>query len=603
MRIQKIVIFSACMIIGGWYLYNYSLNSSYDPVAFEQRFNQANQLLLGGRNDDAIGQYEQLLKQNASFPAVYFNLGRAYANKKEWDNAIEAFQAALDLKPAFADMIHFHAGMASFNKDELHAAQEHFLHVLELKPDNGDAWYYLGMIAQKSNALEQAAEYYYKAATCNKQFLQLLLSVATALRDQKQFDKAIAVCLQALNIEPNHYYAHLMLGDIANMQGNQDEAIKQYQKACDANRDCFEAFNNLGTLYAGQQGDNEKALPYLQQALKIKPDHAGARAGLSAMYLAQGDYERGLQEYECRLSTFFEPHPREFQKPRWDGKEKLNNKTILLYAEQGLGDTLQFIRYAKMLQEKGARVIVETQKPLVKLLSMCPYIDSVIAAGAPLPDYDLRAPLMSLPYLCKTRLKTIPSQIPYVFADAGLEKEWQQKLQNKTQFKIGICWHVEPSHDSDVFRGSGKTISIAGCKRSVPLELFVPLAKIKNVKLYSLQKHNGVEELQKIAPGLIYDFGDELDNKHGSFMDTAAIMKQLDLVITADTSVAHLAGALGVPVWVMLPFPSDWRWLQNRVDTPWYPSMKLFRKQRGDNDWGRVMHAVETAVKQKLHVS
>jgi hypothetical protein len=170
--------------------------------------------------------------------------------------------------------------------------------------------------------------------------------------------------------------------------------------------------------------------------------------------------------------------------------------------------------------------------------------------------------------------------------------------------KIGICWHVEPSHDSDVYRGYGKTIKVSDCKRSIPLELFLPIAQLKGISVYSLQKHNGLQGFKDInKEDLIKDFGDDFDVAHGSFMDTAAIMKNLDLVITADTSIAHLAGGLGVPVWTIVPFPADWRWLLGRSDSPWYKSMKLFRKKKVDKGWEVVMSQIKIALQKKLTIN
>jgi len=574
-----------------------------DPATYENKFKIASQFLIDGNNDEAILGFQELIKANDQFPAVFFNLGRAYNNKKEWDTAIAAYDRALQFNIDFKHLIHFHKGLAAFNKEDFDLAQESFKTACSLKPDYAESYYYLGMNAQKQLKFDDAVQYLTQASKINTSLLTSLLSLAHDLRNQEKLESAYECCKNAIAIDPkgaHAYYAYLMMGDIDNMQSRPEQAIEHYQKACDANAQCHEAFNNLGALYAGQYGDLKKAQPYLEAALKIKPDHAGTRAGLSALYLVLGDYDRGWAEYEHRLEHFFERAPRTFEKPRWDGKSSLEGKTIIVHAEQGLGDTLQFIRYAQNIKNKGAKkVIVEVQKPLRKILSRCPYIDALIIPDEQWPEHDVQVPLMSLPYLCKTKVNSIPAAIPYITPDQSLLTEWKEKLSPDKKYKIGICWHVEPSHDADVFRGEGKTISVSGCKRSVPLELFLPLAKLNNVSVYSLQKHNGLEEFAKVNhEGLIKDFGPDFDAAHGSFMDTAAIMKNLDLVITADTSVAHLAGALGVPVWIMLPFPADWRWLLDRKDTPWYPSMRLFRKSRNDKDWSRVMDEVKIALKQ-----
>ena len=257
------------------------------------------------------------------------------------------------------------------------------------------------------------------------------------------------------------------------------------------------------------------------------------------------------------------PHPQ----PLWDGKP-LDGRTVLLHPEQGMGDTLQFIRYAPLVKKRGGRVIVECQRPLVLLLESCPGIDRLIAQGDPLPAFDVHAPLMSLPAILQTNLDTIPAAIPYISAPAALVRKWRDTLAPFDGFRIGIAWKGSPKYGRDRYR-------------SFPLELFDQIAQIGGVRLISLQKGPGSEQVRDLAGRFpVVDFSGELDQGPAAFLDTAAVMTSLDLVITPDTALAHLAGALGVPVWIPLAFAADFRWMLGREDTPWYPTARLFRQTK-----------------------
>jgi len=598
-KFYKIFLFSfvLCVCIGAYYYFTPKKITQHE---YEQKFNVANQLLMSGNNDQAIAVYKELLTSPYRYPAVYFNYGRALINKQLWQAAIDMFISALDLSIPVAHLAHFQIGVCYKNMGKNDEAIAHFKQAIANKSDYADAYYSVGTIWQEQDNLEAAADYFLKATELDPKYCPALIAVAIALRDMQSFDASIIYFQHAARFDPDNFHIYQALGDVLNMAGDWQKAIAMYQQACALNPECYEAFNNIGTIYAGQRGQLDKAYPYFMQGLKLKPDHGGIRAGLSAFYLVKGDYEKGWQEYEWRLSSYFDANRPTFNKPRWDGVTSLKGKKIVVHAEQGLGDTFQFIRYAQMLKKQGAHIVAAVQKPLVKILSRCAYLDSVIPLNTQLPEHDAHAELMSLPYLCKTRVESIPAPIPYLCADEELVTQWQNNFRDDKSFRIGICWQVEKSHDSDVYRAQGKTLSVGSSKRSIPLELFEQLVQIKNVKLYSLQK-NAQEELALLQDkNAIHDFGPELDSKNGAFMDTAAIMKNLDLVITADTSVAHLAGGLGVPVWIMLPFPADWRWLLNRSDSPWYPSMRLFRKKFEHKDWCDVMGEVKVALNKRL---
>jgi hypothetical protein len=315
--------------------------------------------------------------------------------------------------------------------------------------------------------------------------------------------------------------------------------------------------------------------------LELRPDYADAHFGRSLLRLLQGDYEQGWAEYEWRWKTGQLPE-REFIQPKWNGGS-LGEQTILLHAEQGLGDSLQFIRYAALLKKENpsAAIVVECLRPLAPLLTRCPSIDQLVAQGGKLPPFDVHCLLADLPGAFKSTLETIPRDVPYLFADPELVTEWRKRLSDLGGLRIGINW-----------QGRGGQGDYR--KRDIPLDLFAPLAQLPGVNLVCLQKGEARSELFSLGERRpVFDPGDDLDTAHGAFMDTAAIMMNLDLVITSDTSVPHLAGALGVRVWLALPFVPDWRWLLDRSDNSWYPTMRLFR-QTAPGDWTAVFEEIRT---------
>jgi hypothetical protein len=312
-----------------------------------------------------------------------------------------------------------------------------------------------------------------------------------------------------------------------------------------------------------------EAIALYEHARPLGCSHASIERGLSAAYLALGDFEHGWASYEYRWTN-----PPDYNHELKDYLARggsLQNKIVVLKTEYGLGDTLQFIRYAKHIKDLGARVVLESQKSLIPILSLCPYINEIHAQGTIIPGHFFSL-LMSLPLILETKTTSIPAQIPYLYADKELIYFWKQRVNTKT-FNIGICWQADPHTNTN-----NMTVVQDAQEKSIPLKHLVRIASIKGVQLYSLQKINGLEQLSDCAQQIIHI--EDLDTAHGPFMDTAALMYNLDLVITVDTAIAHLAGGLGVPCWLLLNASPDWRWMLTENTSPWYPTMKLFRQQQ-----------------------
>jgi Flp pilus assembly protein TadD len=441
----------------------------------------------------------------------------------------------------------------------------------------------LALAHQHAGRLQEAEQIYRQIIAAEPNHAGAWKLLGAAAHDQGKVDEAVACCERAVRLKPDWTEAHYNLGIAYHAKGESKQAVACFRRAVELKPDYAEAYYNLG-YGLDEAGQFDEALTCYDRALALEPSHAHAHWNRSLLRLLQGDFEQGWPEYEWRWRTG-QDTPRAFAQPQWQG-QPLSGTTILIHAEQGLGDTIQFVRYAPLIKGLGAKLLFECQPPLVRLLANGVGIDQLIPRGNELPYFDFHTPLLSVPRVLKTTLATIPASAPYLFANAGLVAEWRARLATIGGFRIGINWHGREGHAE-------------ASKRDIPLELFARLAEIPGVRLISLQKGRGETELRAAHGRLpIVDVGN-IDAEHGAFMDTAAIMKNLDLVITSDTAVAHLAGALGVPVWVALPFVPDWRWLLNRNDSPWYPTMRLFR-QKVRGAWDQVFAEIGDALGMEL---
>ncbi|MHB8746494.1 MAG: tetratricopeptide repeat protein, partial [Gammaproteobacteria bacterium] len=371
------------------------------------------------------------------------------------------------------------------------------------------------------------------------------------------------------------------LGLALHGQDRYEEAIVQYQRAIAFKPDYAQAYYNLGNSCVSQ-GKPCEALLHFEHATALKGDFALAHWNLSLALLLSGDLIPGWKKYEWRWDIN-KQDKRNFPCPLWDG-EDISGRTILLHAEQGLGDAFQFIRYAPLVAERGARVVVECQSVLVQLLATVRGITRVVDNAERLSGLDMHAPLLSLPNIFHTTLSSIPAQIPYLTADHELVESWRDKIGTvERKLKVGLVWAGNPSHQNDH-------------NRSCSLQAYAPLARVPGVAFFSLQKGPAAVQLNDAPQGLnLIDYTDELV----SYSDTAALLANLDLIISVDTSVVHLAGAMGKVVWALLPFAPDWRWLLDREDSPWYPTMRLFRQPQS-GDWASVMESVRAAMLEFL---
>jgi tetratricopeptide (TPR) repeat protein len=367
---------------------------------------------------------------------------------------------------------------------------------------------------------------------------------------------------------------------VAHQQGRDNDAVDLIRAAIALNPDLPQADFNLGIALRNSRRFPEAVVAF-QSAIAKKPDLAEAHFILGALLLSLGEFTQGWQEYGWRWQCKgFAPGSRAFSQPRWDGRDP-SNQTILVHTEQGLGDTIQFIRYANLLIQRQAKVIIGCDPALQRLLRSNFSSAVILDWEQPLPRLDFQCPMLDLPRFFDTTLETIPAAVPYLTASAPDSKRWRHRLQSDANMKVGLVWAGRSSHPNDR-------------NRSMTLDLLAPLAEVKGVSFYSLQKTDPARPASNDTPRFpLIDLTNDLKD----FADTAALIANLDLIISVDTSVAHLAGAMGKPVWTLLPFVADWRWLLDRQDTPWYPSMRLFRQPSARN-WTETICRVADALSQ-----
>ncbi len=598
--------------------------------------------------DEAIFCYQEALALNSDYAEANNNLGIIYQMQGKFEEATVYFQTALELQPNYVDAF-YNLGAIYRQQNKLSQAMECYQQVIRLMPDNVNAHLYLANLLVQTDNLPQAVQHYQQAIKLKPDFVEAYYNLGTTLTELQRYKEATECFEQAIVLNPEFPEVYNNLGNVLKKQSKLSEAVENYQKALALNPGLVEIYNNLGTVCI-QQKTYSKAVEHLQQAvalksdyfeahdnlafayrqlnrfeesmaasrkaleinpnfleglnnfgglltelhqleeavncyqkaLSIKPDFAEAHFGLSFALLKQGKLSEGFSEAEWRFQTIVNDNYTALQKPRWDGSP-LEGKTLLVHWEQGFGDSVQFVRYLPYIQ--GGKVILACQFALEKLLSNVTGADRVIPnllQHEPDIEYDTWVSLISLPYVLGTTLENIPNQVPYLTIDPDKVAYWQTRFSAQ-QLNVGIAWSGNPIHQRD------RT-------RSCLLQDFMRLAEIEGVQFYSLQKGEAANEAVN-TPFPLISLSDELQD----FSDTAAVISCLDLVISVDTVVTHLAGALAKPVWVLLSKGSDWRWLEDREDSPWYPTMRLFR-QPEFGDWQTVLTQMRGALAEIVAV-
>lgn len=498
--------------------------------------NHASTLILLKRLDEALACLDRVLALQPGNVNAHYNRGDALRGLERFEDALAAFDAALALKPDFgrAHCCRAHALRRLGRHHEALAAAER---AVALDPRAAESHHALGHVLFDLRRWDDALAAYGAALARRSEDVDALLGRGNTLRALRRFEEAISAYDRIVARQPGH-------GDALNARGVAQESLRRF----------------------------DDAIASYQSASAANPTLASAHINEALCRLLTGDFVGGWQKYTWRhLAEHSRIAERDFAAPLWTGTEPLQGRRILLHAEQGLGDVIQFCRYARQVKARGAHVILEAWSPLLPLLHGLAGVDALVARGEPLPAFDLHCPLLDLPGAFGTALTTIPAELPYLHTDPARLTRWRERLGGHDGLRVGLVWSGNAKHSNDHHR-------------SIPLQTLLPLAR-PGIRFYALQPEVRERDRAALAafPDLL-DLGPEL----ADFADTAAALASLDLVLSVDTSVAHLAGALGRPLWLMLPHRPDWRWLLDRADSPWYPGARLFRQLDFD-DWESVV--------------
>jgi tetratricopeptide (TPR) repeat protein len=531
------------------------------------------------RLEEALASYDRALKVRPDFAEAHFNRGGTLRELQRFEEALASYDRALKVRPAYAEAL-YNRGNTLHELKRFEEALASFDRALKARPDYADALSNRGVTLHELKRFADALASYDRALKARPGHAEAFSNRGLTLHELQRFEEALASYDHALTVRPDYAKAHFNRGVTLHELRRFEEALASYDRALTVRPDYAEALSNRGaTLHDLRRF--EEALASFDHALTVQPDYAEAHYNEALCRLLIGDFDRGFDKNEWRWeSEQRRKEKRNFVQPLWVGSNEIGGKTILLHAEQGFGDTIQFCRYAPLVAERGARVILEVPRPLDQLMGTLAVAAQIVSRGDPLPIFDIHCPLLSLPLAFGTRLETIPSATPYLRASSQSVMNWDTRLgpKPKRHPRIGLAWSGRPTHKNDH-------------NRSIRLGSLLSLLDI-NATFVSLQKDVRSDDatVLKDRSDLVH-FGDALEN----FSDTAALISNLDLVISVDTSVAHLAGALAKPVWVLLPFVPDWRWLLDRDDSPWYPTARLFR-QNDARAWDSVIARVHAAL-------
>lgn len=498
-------------------------------------------------------------------------VGHQRAGRPELAEA--ALRRLLALEPSHADA-HVRLGLVVQAQGRAAEALAHYEAALALRPDLALAHNNRGAVLQALGRFDEAATSHAAALAVNPGSVSARINLGSALFHQGRLAEAAAQYRAALELEPAHPFANANLGLALERLGEVDAAVSHHRTALAAQPDNAEFHNNLA-LALQAQGHPADAAAAFERAIGLSPHYVDAHVGLGIVRLLMGDLAGGWPEYEWRLARPNAGRPARAA-PRWEGGE-LGGRTIRLQAEQGLGDSIQFVRYAAILAGGGARVVLAAPKPLARLFNTAAGVEQVIDSFADAPGADCWSPLLSLPGLVGTTLASVPAGAPYLAADPLLVAHWRERLAGLRGTRVGVAWRGNPDQRNDRARSADPAV-------------FARFLDAPGLAVVNLQKDARADELAALGVEA-FDAGPHL----GDLADAAAVMANLDLVITVDTAIAHLAGAIGAPVWTLLAFAPDWRWLLERKDCPWYPGMRLFR-QPGLGDWAAVAARVRAAL-------
>jgi tetratricopeptide (TPR) repeat protein len=534
-----------------------------------------------GKDGPAAEYFAQAIRLEPENGDYYSDLALVLSRIGEKDAAITGFRAAIHLKP-HGPIAHNNLGAELRSKGQFTEAVACFRTALSLQPDYVNAYINLGCTLRDMGHAALALELLEKALALSPHTVEIRHSLGDVLVRLGRLDDAIRQYSEAIRLKPDYVQAYNILEAIYCYQDRLDEAMGRCLEALAVDPNCAFSHNTRGIVLQ-RTGRPDLAAYAYREAIRLDPETLDAPSNLGMALLLLGDYAQGWRLYEKRWrNSHLKCDQRAFDQPVWNGDR--DPRRLLIHAEQGLGDTLQFCRYLPLIDPRH-EIVFEVQAPLVDLMRQLPGVGAVVARGEPLPDFDAHCPIMSLPLIFETHLDSIPNQTPYLKADPAKVVKWAKRLEATQGLRVGLVWAGGRSTDKPESHPLNR-------RRNISLGALAPLAQARGVSFVSLQKDPPASEACAPPPGMtLLDFTDDLHD----FTDTAALVETLDLVISVDTAVAHLAGAMGKPVWLLNRFDTCWRWLMNRDDSPWYPTLRLFRQPAPD-DWATPVLALLDAL-------
>lgn len=591
----------------------YSKIIATDNRHFKAIHNLAGIIVNMGYRDRALGLYELATRLEPRYASAYCNWGIVLKDGGDSDNAIEKFEMAAALDP---EMLVAQTNLAELNRTsgQFQRAIEHYKNALRIEPRLIEMHNNMGVCYRAINENKLAVDCYEKALAINPNYVDAVVNMGNVLEAQGLHEHAIEYLRKGVELQPDLAAARNNLGIALAATGHLEEAISSYNEALALDPESHETLSNLANVLTGT-GDSEQAMQKLEEAIALKPDYATAynsmgnvlkdmgrygeaiekfeksididpeyseaNANLGYMHLLEGRFLEGWERYSWRGKIEGQAlAQRAYDQPVWAGGG-LAGKHIYVYPEQGLGDIVQFSRYTTLLKEQGAEVTLELPSVLADLLGGLADVDHIHIQDTALPSFDVHVSIMDLPKMFATTLATVPNPIAYLKADDALVNKWSERLDGYKKFRVGFIWAGNPGHTNDR-------------NRSMSIEQIAPLIEMEGIDAFSLQVGESAELVSHCGDRIV-DLAPDLI----SFSETAAVMDNLDLVISVDTSPLHVAGALGRPVWGLLPLVPDWRWLVDRSDSPWYPTLQLFR-QDDDKTWEPVISRVKEALAKKV---
>ncbi len=550
------------------------------PDDSEALFNRGAVLHRLERLDEALSDYERALVLNPANVSALSNRGAVLLLQRRFEDAIANYDRALTISDRPA--LHYNRGLACLSLGRHAEALTEFDRTLALDAIHAAATHQRGVALVKLSRHQNALAAFDRALSLQPTNAALLHDRACTLLHLDRANDALAAFDAALAAQPNFAEARTNRAAALLHLRHTDDAFGSFAKALEDDPRHAPAYYSRARAFH-EMNRLPDAIADYERFLELRPDDAAARFDLSVAQLCLGDYATGWQNYELRWTMpNGRPHQRGFSQPLWRGQFDLRGRTLLLHAEQGIGDTIQCLRFIPMLRERGAKIVLEIPVPLRPLVQAFPEVSAVTAYGEALPSFDCHCPLLTLPLALGISVETIPAEKPYLAAGPAYIARWTKTLKDVERPRVGLVWAGSGTNTRDL-------------TRSIPLATLGPVLARSEFSFVSLQKDLRTGDREALTATGIHHIGDQL----GDFADTAAALSLIDLVISVDTAVAHLAGALGKPTWILLPFAPDWRWMLERNDSPWYPTARLFR-QRRVGDWESVVTDVASALARLL---